>query len=67
MVSRAITRPPMAAWIAILNNWRGISSLSLAQIDRPRASAALRWAMKLSASTGSWLTRMLMRTRSLSS
>ena len=38
MVSRAMTRPPIAAWTAILNSCRGISSLSLAQIERPRAS-----------------------------
>ncbi|HUL06703.1 MAG TPA: hypothetical protein VLV76_10245, partial [Candidatus Acidoferrum sp.] len=40
-VSRAITRPPMAAWMAILKSWRGMRSLSRAQSWRPRASAAL--------------------------
>ena len=34
-----MTRPPIAAWMAILNNCRGISSFSLAQIARPRLSA----------------------------
>ena len=37
MVSRATMRPPMAAWIAIGNIWRGISSLSSAA---NRATAA---------------------------
>ena len=35
---------------------------SLPQIERPRLSAWERWAMKDSASTGSALTRMEMRT-----
>ena len=36
-VSRAMTRPPIAAWIAILKSWRGISSFSRSQ----SAAAAL--------------------------
>ena len=41
MVSRAITLPPIAAWIGILNMWRGISSFSFSHMARPRAFGAL--------------------------
>jgi hypothetical protein len=35
MVSRAMTRAPMAAWIGTSNCWRGMSSLSLPAIITP--------------------------------
>ena len=33
-------RPPIAAWIAILNSCRGIRSFSLPQIARPRRTSS---------------------------
>ncbi len=39
IVSRAMMRPPIAAWMAILKSWRGIRSFSRSQSARPRCSA----------------------------
>src|SRR6185295_5405645 len=41
-VSRAITLPPMAAWIGTWNMCGGISSLSFSTMARPRCSARVR-------------------------
>jgi hypothetical protein len=35
--SRAMMRPPMAAWIATSNIWRGMSSRIFAASARPRS------------------------------
>jgi hypothetical protein len=40
MVSRAITLPPMAAWIGILNIWRGIRSFSRSHMCAAAAFSA---------------------------
>ena len=63
IVSRAITRLPMAACRAISNMWRSISVRSFLTIARPRRSASRRSTMMDSASTFLALTRMSSRTR----
>ncbi|MNU02397.1 hypothetical protein D3C72_2460890 [compost metagenome] len=63
IVSRAMTLPPMAAWIGILNMCRGIRSLSFSHMSRPRFSAAVRCTSMDSASTGSPLTMIDILTR----
>jgi hypothetical protein len=57
-VSRATTLLPIAAWIGISNIWRGISCFSRSVSARPADWALSRWTIRLSASTGSPLTRM---------
>ncbi len=62
-VSRAMTLPPMAAWIGILNMWRGIRSFSFSHMARPRCSARSLCTIMESASTGSSFTRICILTR----
>ncbi len=64
IVSRAITRVPIAACSATSNMCRSISVRSFLTIARPRRSASLRWQMIDSASTFLPPTRMSIRTRS---
>src|SRR5260221_582494 len=59
-----LAQPPIPAWMAMRKSWRGISSFKRSHSARPRRSAWLLWTMTASASTGSPLTRMFMRTRS---
>ena len=66
MFSRAMIRDPIAAWIGTSNCWRGISSRSLAAIERPYAYALSSCTIALNASTGSPCSRMSTLTRSAS-
>ena len=50
-VSRAMTRPPMAAWTGTSNSCRGMFSFSFSHSRRARGYALSLWAMKLRAST----------------
>ncbi len=56
-VSRAMTRDPMAAWMATSNICRGISFCIFSTSDLPRVNAESRWRMSDSASTVSPFTR----------
>ena len=58
MVSRAITRAPMAAWIGTSNCCRGIRSLSFPAISSPYAYALSLCTIAEKASTGSPCSRM---------
>ena len=64
-VSRAMTLPPMAAWMGISKSWRGMFSFSFSQSLRARGYAFSRWAMKLRASTWSPFKRRSTFTSSL--
>ncbi len=63
MVSRAITREPMAAWTGTSKFCRGISSLSLATSRTPYAYAWSLWVIAEKASTLSPCSRMSTLTR----
>lgn len=63
MVSRAMTREPMAAWMGTSKAWRGMSSRSLATSRTPYAYAASLWVIAENASTLSPCSRMSTLTR----
>ena len=58
IVSRAMMRPPIAAWIGTSNIWRGISERSFSTSWRPCFCAGQRGMSRESASTGSPLSRI---------
>jgi hypothetical protein len=66
IVSRAITRDPIAACTGTSNICRGISSRSFSTSARPRPYASDRCTMIESASTASPASMMSTRTRSAS-
>ncbi|SII84881.1 Uncharacterised protein [Mycobacteroides abscessus subsp. abscessus] len=51
MVSRAMMREPMAAWIGTSNCWRGMSPRSLPAMSTPYEYALSRWTIAENAST----------------